>query len=114
MPALVLLNRLPTPMLAVGLGGDLVYANPALATALGYPDVGALAEQSLPVLMSGHAKTSAADCVTVLREGAGSVTDWCHLDGYLVRTVVSDALLTRATDPLLLITLTDVSDLHWS
>jgi hypothetical protein len=64
--------------------------------------------------MSGRAETSASDCVTVLRDGAGGVIDWCHLDGYLVRTVGSDALLTRATNPLLLITLTDGSDLHWS
>lgn len=114
MPALVLLDRLPTPMLAVGLDGQLIYANPAMAASLGYPDVGALVEQSLPILMSGHGFTSEPDCLTALQAAAGHIVNWCHVDGYRVHTVVSAALLTRATDPLLLITLTDVSELQWS
>jgi hypothetical protein len=81
---------------------------------LGYPDSGALAEVSLPVLMAGHVSTSARDCVTALRAAAGEVTDWCHVDGYHSHAIVSKALLARASDEVLLITLTDVTDVLWS
>src|SRR6202012_3308709 len=36
LPALILLDRLPIPMLATGLDGVVVYTNPAFATMLGY------------------------------------------------------------------------------
>jgi hypothetical protein len=42
------------------------------------------------------------------------VIDWLHAEGFPVRTVVSDALLVRATDPILLITITDLTELMWS
>jgi hypothetical protein len=45
LPALTLLDRLPTPMLATGLDGVLIYANPAFATMLGHPSTTTLTEQ---------------------------------------------------------------------
>ncbi|OIN81417.1 PAS domain-containing protein [Mycobacterium malmoense] len=114
LPAIVLLNRLPTPTLAVGLDGELIYVNPAFAAMLGYPDANTLTGQPLSRLMAGLAHLPGHDCVTALRAAAGTVAEWCHVDGYHVRTVVSKALLTRVTDPLLLVTLIDVTDVLWS
>jgi PAS domain-containing protein len=114
LPALILLSRMPTPVMALGLDGEVIYANPAFAAMLGYPHTGELPEASLPALMAGHASTSPRDCVTELRAAAGRVTDWCHADGYHSHAIVSDALLCRATDSVLLITLTDVTDVLWS
>ena len=114
LPALVLLNRLPTPTLAVGLDGEVIYANPASAAMLGHPDASDLTGQPLSSLMAGHAHTPAHDCVAALQAAAGTVVAWCHVDGYDVHAVVSKALLTRVTDPLLLITLIDVTDALWS
>jgi hypothetical protein len=37
LPALILLDRLRTPMLATGLDGVLIYTNPAFATMLATP-----------------------------------------------------------------------------
>ncbi|MET0473583.1 MAG: hypothetical protein ABW001_02990 [Mycobacterium sp.] len=91
-----------------------MYANPAFAAMLGYPDATAVTEWSLPSLMAGQSDGSARSCIAALRGGAGSVADWWHVDGYRLHAVVSNALLTRATDPVLLITLTDVTDLLWS
>jgi PAS domain-containing protein len=114
LPALILLDRLPTPMLATGLDGVLIYTNPAFATVLGYPDTTALTEQPLPVLLAGHSTTPPRDCVTALRAAGTVAIDWLHAEGFPVRTVVSDALLVRATDPILLISITDITERMWT
>jgi PAS domain-containing protein len=113
LPALVLLNRLPTPALALELDGEIVFANPALAEMLGYPDPGALVECRLSDLMAGPEDTSPRSCVATLQAAAGAITDWRHADGYGLHAVVSKTLLRRNTDSVLLITLTDVTDLLW-
>ena len=109
------LDRLPTPVLATGLDGVLIYTNPAFATMLGYPGTTTLSEQPLTALLAGHSATPPRDCVTALRAAAGTVIiDWLHAEGFAVRTVVSNALLLRATDPILLISITDITELMWT
>jgi PAS domain-containing protein len=108
------LDRLPTPVLATGLDGVLIYTNPAFATMLGYPGTTTLTEQPLPALLAGHSATPPRDCVTALRSAGTVVIDWLHAEGFPVRTVVSDALLVRATDPILLISITDITELMWT
>src|SRR6201997_2797221 len=114
LPAWILLDRLPTPMLAPGLDGVLIYTNPAFATMLGHPDTTTLTEQPLPALLARHSATPPRDCVTALRPAGPVVIDWLHAEGFPVRTVVSDGLLVRATDPILLISITDITELMWS
>ena len=114
LPALILLDRLPTPTLATGLDGVLIYTNPAFATMLGYPDTTALTEQPLPALLAGHSTTPPRDCVTARRAAGTVAIDWLHAEGFPVRTVVSDALLVRATDPILLISITDITEVTWN
>jgi PAS domain-containing protein len=114
LPALILLDRLPTPMLAVGLDGVLIYTNPAFATMLGHPDTTTATQQPLPALLAGHSATPPRDCVTALRAAGTVVIDWLHAEGFQVRTVVSDALLVRATDRILLISITDITELMWT
>ena len=112
--ALPALDRLPTPVLATGLDGVLIYANPAFATMLGHPDTTTLTEQLLPALLAGYSATPPRDCVTALRAAGAVVIDWLHAEGFPVRTVVSNALLVRATDPILLISITDITELMWT
>jgi PAS domain-containing protein len=114
LPALTLLDRLPTPAVAVGPDGVLIYANPACARMLGHPESTTLSGQPLSALLAGHEYTSPPDCVAVLRTAEGAVIDWCGADGYPIRTVTSHPLLIRATDPILLITITDVTDSTWN
>ena len=54
LPAWILLDRLPTPMLATGLDGVLIYTNPAFATMLGHPGTTTLTGQPLPALLAGY------------------------------------------------------------
>jgi PAS domain-containing protein len=113
LPALILLlDRLPTPVLATGLDGVLVYTNPAFATMLGHPGTTTLTEQPLPTLLAGHSATPPRDCVTALRAGDTVVIDWLHAEGSPVRTLVSEALLE--TDRILLFSITDMTELMWN
>ena len=114
LPALILLDRLRIPMLATGLDGVLIYTNPAFATMLGHLDTTTLTEQPLPALLAGYSATPPRDCVTALRAAGTVVIDWLHAEGFPVRTVVSDSLLVRATDPILLISITDITELIWT
>lgn len=114
MPGSVLVSRLPHPILAVGLDGILIYTNPAFARMLGYAESAALTGQSLSALLAGHSETSPQDCVTILRNAASTVIDWLHLEGGRIHTVTSDPLLTRADDPVLLISVTDISEYLWN
>jgi hypothetical protein len=115
LPALVLLDRLAIPMLAVRLDGVVVYTNPALATMLGHqPNTIALIGQPLPALLAGHSATPPRDCVTALRDAGTVVVDWLHAEGFPVRSVISETVFVRATDQILLIGVTDITELMWT
>ena len=42
------------------------------------------------------------------------VVDWLHAEGFPVRSVISDAVFVRATDQILLIGVTDITELMWT
>ena len=112
LPSLALLDRLPTPMLGVESGGQLTYANPACAELFGYPDSEGFEGLDLPTLLCGHETLAPADCLPTLRCTTSAV-DWNHAQGYVIRTMLSEPLLLRATDTLLLIGITDVTAWMW-
>jgi PAS domain-containing protein len=113
LPASVLLDRIPVPMIALGLDGVVVYNNPAFATMLGHgPDV-TLAGYGLPALLDGYSATPPSDCVTALRTANSVIVDWHHAEGFPVRSVISESLYIRATDQILLFGVTDLTELIW-
>jgi PAS domain-containing protein len=115
LPAWVLLDRLAAPMLATGLDGIVVYTNPAFATMLGHhPDTVMLTGQPLPALLAGHSATPPRACVAKLRTASNVIVDWLHAEGFAVRSVVSETLFFRATDQILLIGVTDITELAWT
>ncbi len=115
LPAPILLDRLSIPMLAAGLDGVVVYTNPAFATMLGHHrDTITLTGKRLPELLAGHCATSPRDCVTDLRSAHNVVVDWLHAEGFPVRTVISETLFLRGADQILLIGITDITELVWS
>lgn len=95
LPALALLDQLPTAMIGVGPLGDIAYANRACADVLGYPSAEAVTMQDIRKLLSGHEASGPVDCVNTLRTTT-SVVDWNHDQGYVVRTMLSRPLLLRA------------------
>jgi PAS domain-containing protein len=115
LPGLVLLDRLPVPMLATGLDGVVVYTNPAFATMLGHhPDTVMLTGQLLPALLIGHPATPPCGCVSALRAAGNAIVNWRHAEGFPVRSVISETLFFRASDQILLIGVTDITELVWT
>jgi PAS domain-containing protein len=115
LPGPTLLDQLHIPMLATGLDGVVVYTNPAFAILLGHHrDTITLIGKRLPELLAGHSATSPRDCVTALRSDHKMVVDWLHAQGLPVRTVISETLFVRGADQILLIGITDISELIWS
>lgn len=114
-PAQMLLSRLDSATIVIGFDGVVVYANPACERLLGYQCARTLEGRSLPVLLAGHSDTPPTDCIELLRD-PNTVTNWNHSDGYPLAAVVSDPLLFRTTgpDPMLLVSLRDVSDRVWT
>ena len=109
----MLLSRLDFATIVVGLDGVVVYANPACERMLGYHTARTLEGQSLAGLLVGQSGASPEDCVDLLRD-PDAVTNWNHRDGYPIATLASDATFLPATDSMLMVTLTDVSDRVWS
>lgn len=114
LPAAILLDRLPVPMIAIGLDGVVVYNNSAFATMLGHGADVMLTGFTLPALLDGRSATPPGDCVTALRAANNVIVDWLHTEGFLVRSVLSETLLLRATDQVLLIGVTDITELIWT
>jgi PAS domain-containing protein len=115
LPALILLDDLPVPMLATGIDGVVVYTNPAFATMLGHhPDTVMLTGQQLPALLVGRSATPPRDCVTALRAADNVIVDWLHAEGFPVRSVISETLFFGATDEILLFGVTDITEIIWT
>ena len=112
LPALNLLHRLPVAVLAIALTGDVVYANQACADMLGYPDGSAVVREPLPVLLAHREEASPTECLAELQSNPTSVA-WHHTEHYAVQTRVSTPLLVRSTDPVLLISITDLTEWIW-
>jgi PAS domain S-box-containing protein len=109
LPAEMLLDRLDTATIVIGLDGVVVYANPACERLLGYQMATTLGGQSLAALIIGQSDTPPQDCIELLRDRS-TVTNWNHSDGYPVAARVSDSMLLRGTPLMMMVTLTDVSD----
>jgi PAS domain S-box-containing protein len=112
-PAEMLLNRLDNATIVIGLDGFVVYANPACERLLGYQTAMTLEGQSLTALLAGQSQTPARACIELLRNPS-IVTNWNHSDGYPIATLASDPMLLHSTDPMLMVSLTDVSDRVWA
>jgi PAS domain-containing protein len=112
LPDGVLLNRMPMPMLAVANHGIIVFANPACQVMLGDPDT-TITGRPLNHFLQVDVAT-ASESVTALRQAAGKITTWQPAHEEIIKVVVSQPLLMRAEDPILLVGLTDVTEWLWT
>jgi PAS domain-containing protein len=112
LPALTLLDRLPTATLGLGPLGDIAYANRACAEMLSYADGSTVTQLNLPDLLTGHEELAPEECLDTLRT-AVSFVEWNHRDNYVIRTMLSPPLLLREADTLLLLGIADVTAFHW-
>lgn len=111
MPALVLLERFPVPVLAIADDGAIVFANQAFAEMVGHrqDDVAALRFEQL-----FHTLPTDESAVTVVRAHADLVVELAHRDGTTVRARMSKSALLRGDDPVAVATFTDLTERLWS
>ncbi|MFS0895762.1 PAS domain S-box protein [Mycolicibacterium litorale] len=111
MPALVLLERFPVPVLAIAEDGEILFANPAFADMVGYRPDEVTAARFSQIFRRLPADDSA---VTVVRAHADLVVELAHRDGSTVRARMSKSALVRGDDPVALAMFTDLTERLWS
>lgn len=110
MPALVVLERIPVPTLAITSDGSILVANQAAAEMLGYP-----AETLLSTRFHEIFRTPiAGSAIAALQAHAGQLVELTHADGSTVRAYMSGSALLRGDDPAALATFHDVTEELWA
>ncbi len=110
LPALVVLERLPVPVLAIAEDGTIVFANTAFAEMLGYSSD---AVRSLKFAEIFHAMPVDESAVSVVRANADLIVELVHSDTSIVRARLSKSALLRGTDPVALATFQDLTEQLW-
>jgi PAS domain S-box-containing protein len=111
MPALVLLERFPVPVLAIAEDGEVLFANGAFAEMVGYRTEDVTAAHFTEIFHRLPADDSA---VMVVRAHAELVVELMHRDGSIVRARMSKSALVRGDDPVALATFTDLTERLWA
>jgi PAS domain S-box-containing protein len=110
MPALVVLERFPVPVLAIAEDGTILFANQAFADMLGYTTD---AVKTLKFAQIFHTLPSDDSAVSVVRAHADLIVELVHQDESIVRARMSKSALLRGDDPVALATFQDLTERLW-
>src|ERR1700741_4848860 len=110
LPALVVLERLPVPKLAMARDGIILFPNTGVAEMVGYEqdDLAGLASpEFFHTAPAGVAALSGVDAV------ANLVVELRHREGWTVRARMSKSALMRRDDPVVLVTFENLTERLW-
>ncbi|WP_197514750.1 PAS domain-containing protein [Mycobacterium sp. 852013-50091_SCH5140682] len=110
MPALVVLERFPVPVLAIAEDGSILFANTAFAEMLGHS---AESVKAMKFAQIFHSLPDDESAVSVVRANAELVVDLVHQDRSIVRARMSKSALLRGDDPVALATFHDLTEQLW-
>lgn len=110
LPALVVLERFPVPVLAIAEDGAILFANKAFAEMLGHS---ADAITALKFRQIFHTLPAEESAVSVVRDHADLIVELLHQDGSIVRARMSKSALLRGDDPVALATFQDLTERLW-
>jgi PAS domain S-box-containing protein len=110
LPALVVLERFPVPVLAIAEDGTILFANAAFAEMLGYSADVVVTLKFRQIFRTLPAEDSA---VSVVRANADLIVELAHHDGSTVRARMSKSALLRGDDPVALATFQDLTERLW-
>lgn len=110
LPARVVLERMPVPVVAIGHDGSILFANEAFATMLGYSTDTILKMKFIEIF---HAAPVDSSPVTAVHAFANEIVALMHADGSKVQAKMSKSALMREDDPLALATFEDVTEELW-
>src|SRR6202012_4469405 len=110
LPALVVLERIPIPVLAIANDGALVFANSAFSEMVGRAREGVVSLTFDEIFPLPHPEESA---VSVVQSLANEVVELAYQDGSSVRALMSRSALIRADDDIALATFQDLTAQLW-
>jgi PAS domain S-box-containing protein len=110
LPAVVVLERIPVPTLAMARDGIILFANTAFAEMVGYEQDG-LAGWAFPeIFHTVPAEVAALSGVDAL---ANLVVQLRHCEGWTVQARMSKSALMRRDDPLVLVAFENLTERLW-
>jgi PAS domain S-box-containing protein len=110
LPALIMLERIPVPVLAIGHDGGILFANTAFAEMVGREPDDVLSLQFHQVF---HQAPATESLLSVLDAFANSVVELAHKDGWVVRALMSSSAVMRADDRFALAAFQDLTEQLW-
>ncbi len=110
LPAVVVLERLPVPTLAMARDGIILFANTAFAEMVGYRHDG-LAGLVFPETF--HTVPAALCALSGVDALANLVVELRHREGWTVRARMSKSALMRRDDPVVLVTFENLTERLW-
>ncbi len=110
LPALVVLERIPIPVLAIANDGGLVFANSAFSEMVGRAREDIMSMKFDEIF---HLPLTEESAVTVVQSLANEVVELAHQDGSSVRALMSRSALIRADDDIALATFQDLTEQLW-
>ncbi|SPM35291.1 Signal transduction histidine kinase [Mycobacterium rhizamassiliense] len=111
LPALVVLERIPVPVLAIGHDGSVLFTNTAFAEMVGYEQDEVLALRFEELF---HHQTEVSDSLlSVVQALANEVVELAHKDGSVVRALMSKSAGMRADDRFALAAFQDLTEDLW-
>jgi PAS domain S-box-containing protein len=110
LPAVVVLERIPVPTLAMVRDGMILFANSAFAEMVGY-EQDQLAGSAFPEIF--NIEPAAVAALSEVDALAHLVVELQHSEGWMVRAKMSKSALMRRDDPVVLVTFENLTERLW-
>ena len=110
LPAVVVLERIPVPTLAMARDGIILFANTAFAEMVGYRQ-DTLAGLAFPEIF--HTVPAVVGALSGVDALANLVVELQHCEGWTVRARMSKSALMRSDDPVVLVTFENLTEQLW-
>jgi PAS domain S-box-containing protein len=110
LPAVVALERLPVPSVAITGDGIILFANAAFAQMVGYEQDG-LAGSAFPEIF--HTAPAEVAALSGVDAVANLVMELRHCEGWIVRVRMSKSAMMRRDDPVVLVTFDNLTEQLW-
>jgi len=110
LPAVVVLERVPVPTLAMARDGIILFANTAFAEMVGHRQ-DKLAGLAFPEVF--HTVPAVIGALSGVDALANLVVELRHCEGWTVRAKVSKSAMMRRDDPVVLVTFENLTERLW-
>jgi PAS domain S-box-containing protein len=111
LPAVVVMERLPVPSVAMARDGIILFANTAFAEMVGYPQ-DSLAGLAFPATF--HTLPAAVAALSSVNALANLIVQLRHFEGWTVQARMSKSATMRRDDPVALVTFENLTERLWN